>query len=570
MVLTFVAALFAAVYIALSNDLNPVEWIGALTVLLVATVRPRTAAGFFRWIETRFSVLARRKTLAIVTVSGLALALRALLLPIDPIPEPIVTDEFSHLLLADTLVHGRLANPPHPMWRHFETMHVIQQPRYASMYLPGQGAVLALGRVVGGHPWWGVWFTTGLLCGALTWLLQGCLPPGWALLGGFVAMLRLALFSYWVDSYWGGALAALGGTLVLGAWLRLRGKAYLRYGVLFAAGALTLANTRPYEGGVLCVSVGAALGWQFLRGARRERRADLLRVALPVICILLCGLTVEAVYIRAVTGSPWQLPYTLNQQTYGWPMTAAWIQPRPFAHEHLQMHRYYLWELSLHRHLFDFPVILIKTAQLWCFFIGPTLGLALLFGSRAWRDRRIRALLIFGGLVFFVVLTEQSSYPHYLSPVAGVVFALVLQAMRHVRAGGPRGLALARMLPLVLVFVVGLRAVAAPLHYRFQSLGDHLSWCCNKPGNLNRAAVLARLTAEPGQHVAIVTYSAEHPFLYEWVYNEADIDHAKVVWARDMGIEGNRELVRYFKGRRIWIVSADAIPAPIVEEQKVP
>lgn len=567
--LTFVAALVAAVYTALSNDLNPVEWIGSAVVLAIAVVRPRTAAGFFRGIETRLGVLARRRALAVAAVAGLALALRAVLLPVNPIPAPIVTDEFSHLLLADTLVHGRLANPPHPMWRHFETIHVIQQPRYASMYFPGQGVVLAAGQVVGGHPWWGVWFTTGLLCGALTWLLQGCLPPGWALLGGLIAVLRLALFNYWVDSYWGGALAALGGTLVIGSWLRLRCKASVRYSVLLGAGAVILANTRPYEGGVLCVAVCGALGWQFLRGTGRERRADLLRVALPVICILLCGAALEAGYIRAVTGSPWHLPYTVNQQTYGWPMTAAWFQPRPLAHEHRQMQQYYLWELSLHESLFSVFVILIKITQLWCFFVGPTLSLALLFGYRAWRDRRIRPLLILGSLVAFVVLTEQSGYPHYLSPVAGVVFALVLQSLRHVRAGGPRGLALARMLPLVLVLAVGLRAMAAPLHYRFQSLGDHVSWCCNKPGNMERAAVLARLTAEPGEHVAIVRYSAEHPFLYEWIYNEADIDRAKVVWARDMGTEGNGELVRYFRGRRIWIVYADMIPARIVEERAI-
>jgi hypothetical protein len=112
---------------------------------------------------------------------AVAALIRLALLPWLPVPYPATHDEFSYLLGADTFSHGRLTNPAHPLWRFFETIHVISIPTYASKYPPGQAFFLAIGERLFGQPFLGSVFECFLFVSAVVWMLRVWMPPGMAL-----------------------------------------------------------------------------------------------------------------------------------------------------------------------------------------------------------------------------------------------------------------------------------------------------------------------------------------------------------------------------------------------------
>jgi len=340
-------------------------------------------SGWFTAAEQLLSRLARRRALAVLVVGVLALAIRAALLPNVPVPKPGFHDDFGYLLAADTFAHGRLANPTHPMWIHFESIHINQKPTYMPMYYAAQGLVMALGQVIAGNPWVGVWLSAGAMCAAICWMLQGWLPPGWALLGGLLAVIRLATYSYWINSYCGGALAAIGGALVLGALPRIKRRARLREALLMGLGLALLANTRPYESLFFAIPIGvAALVW-ILAKKRPPWGPLLLRIVLPLALLLVVTAAGMAYFFWRVTGSPFRIPYQVNLDTYIAVPYFPW-QPLNLRHvyHHSVLEKFYLHDWQTYDYYrarrAPFDVLTWKLTEIYRFFLGPVLALPLL------------------------------------------------------------------------------------------------------------------------------------------------------------------------------------------------
>jgi len=548
-----------------------------LTAICLAFAYTRPPFGYKRFshVEQRFAAFANRRIRSVITVGLAALGIRLAMLPILPIPAPAIHDEFSHLLLADTLAHGRLANPTHPMWVHFETFHVNWHPTYASMYYPGHALFLALGQVVLGHPFWGVWLSSGLMCAAICWGLQGWMPPEWALAGGLLAVIRLGSFSYWANSYWGGTASALGGALVLGAFPRIKQHVCVLDSVILGIGMVLLALTRPYEGMFFCVPIVTALLVWALRRDTPPIKTLLAKIALPATLTLAAGVACMAYYFWRVTGSPFTSPYQVNIRTYGL-VYFPWQHLNPVGAFHHKILQSFYRGINV-PNLFNFarqhPFKLqgCKALVVWLFYFGPLLTapwLVWLFTrtkGKFWESIKpdLRFLLLLCACAYIsIVLTIYVGQPHYAAPMTMAFYTATMLVLRDL-AATPSGRWLVRSVFVVASILCATVAVALVFDAGPDPTWARI-WCSPPWQDVERARVSNQLEHTTGQHVVIVRYGAKHDFgTDEWVYNRADIDSSKIVWARDMGKQ-NAELLEYFRSRKVWLAEPDDRPLKLI------
>ena len=395
------------------------------------------------------------------------------------------------------------------------------------------------------------------MCAVMLWMLQAWLPPRWALLGAVLVAAKFGIANYWMNSYWGGAVAATGGALVLGAMPRVVVQARTRDALLLGLGLAVLANTRPYEGLLFSFPVGVWFFW-WLAGKTTSTaiaRTRMTRVLAPLAVVLVLTLVFMGYYNWRLTGNALLFPHVLNTRTYRTTGLFLWDHAKPPMHYHNQQFEdfYNGWERENYQNTWpdvwrvsEEKLIRGGGTYFWCgaLLLLPGLPFAV-------RDRKMRLpvlLLLLGAAGFFVLIW---SMPHYAAPTTCVIFLLLVQAIRHLRtirlSGRPLGVALSCAAVCLLAVEVGFQVANHSC--------DLLDWTCQ--GDPSRAAIQQKLSHTPGKHLILVRYGEDHNIHDEWVYNGAEIDSAKVLWARELDPQQNAKLLSYCKDRHVWLVEPD-------------
>jgi len=454
------------------------------------------------------------------------------------------------------------------------------RPSYASKYPPGHSFAMAIGSRLFGHPWFGVWLSCGALAAALLWALEGWVSPSWALFGTLLA-IPLCSFSYWMNSYMGGSVAAIGGALVVGAYPRLTRRKRDSAAWVLAAGFVLLFFTRPYEG--LCIAVPTLVlvlrarvsAWQWAR----------------IAFVGLAGAAALGYYNQRVTGSLFHLPYLEYQAQYqATPLfnVQSPAAPKQFRYEYMRIVDE-VWERTQWqnarrpRFLVDRPLQWVAAAAMFAGGTGSFLPLIAIRASvveqgavlnlynlvhiffagamvlapvavfawplaKGWRTR-FAFVLVAASIAgsFFA----SAFYQHYAAPAVAPILILVTGAYRLLRRTLLAGPMLAVLIP---VAAIGL------------SFLDGAPALLREPAVLRvalRSRIAGPLQEHPGRHLIIVRYNGVLRPIDEWVYNGADIDGAQVVWAHDLGPEQNRRLISYFHDRDVWLFQPNIDPERI-------
>jgi hypothetical protein len=492
-------------------------------------------------------------------------------------PSPEVHDEFSYLLAGDTFAHGRMTNPTHPLWQHFESFHVLQVPTYASKYPPGTGLLLALGQVLTGFPIVGIWLGFALTCVAVTWALEAWLPARWARWGGLTCAVWFGglhvEIGEWVRGYWPGPLGALGGALLLGAAGRARSAtepSLARLSALGGVGLAILASTRPFEGFLVGVALTTpVLAWA-IRQTRHHDGRLITRTVLPATLILTLALALMAYYNYRVTGHATRTPYMEYESQYA-SSPLLWGSPTRILkdYRHATIQCFYVADVGYIRPNPN-PRSWLRglwsgTQRLRSAFL-PLFALPLLLATpfAIRRDLPTLPLAALASMSVALALTPWTVPARYVAPAVPAYFVVLTLAARRLRAWRPQGRPMGRLL---------LRFVQAGVLLSFA--GSAIGFVLVRPKrmekwSLQRSRIARHLERTPEPDVVLVSYGPGHLTGFEWVYNAADIDGAPVVWARSMDAARDSTLLAYFSDRRAWRLHLATDAAPYRLEPIVP
>jgi len=284
------------------------------------------------------------------------------------------------------------------------------------------------------------------------------------------------------------------------------------------------------------------------------RWRSLAKAAVPAAVVLLPAIALSLLQNKQVTDSWTTLPYDLSRYQYGVPTDFSW-RANPQPHRELTREQQFQYKMQTSfrpsgpETIQTYLQRLEYRVRFYRFFFLPALYVALPFFFSALRQFRFvwvaLTLLLFSLGVNFYPFFEV----HYLGALTCLFVLVSVTALDRINADAAR----------LIVYV----CLAHFMFWYGRSFFD-------QPAPARRAAIDRQLAQSSGQQLVFVRYWPQHIFQDEWVYNAADIDHARVVWARDLGSSEDQKLMRYYPGRSAWLLEPDAMPPKLTRYQIEP
>jgi len=515
---------------------------------------------------------------------------------------PQLHDDFSNLLAADTLLHGRLANPTPPAFESMETFHVVMTPTYASKFPLGPAFFLALGKSIYGDYACGLWLCCALATATTTWMLLACFPARWASGIGLCVAMHPSWQNGWAQEFTHGWLPFAGVSLVLGGTLRLHRllqtgvtsfesvnqQAWRSSMVAIAIGRGLVLFSRPFDGGIVCAMLVVSLAPGLMRcllprmsrwniAATANPIASywfLLRMAIPAFGIVLVLMGLLMANNELVTGHWYLLPYQLHEKQYGVAPLFIWGTPNEptVGHRFVELSTYHRvcslqsWSdaRSVEGYMFQLSNRSRSILMHWGF------GLAVLpMAILTWRKgRRQSGWLLIVALIAILIINcvpwVMPAYVASLIPIAILLFSFVLKRLSTWIATrfhfadlrfGPRLGAEFMTLGFLLCFQTFALSYTCYTRATYKS-GWELGWADT------RQELVDKLLSSGESHLILVQYENGHNVNQEWVYNQADVPSAKIVWGRFASNDLNQKFVRSYPNRKVWLLK---IPSMTME-----
>ncbi len=510
--------------------------------ILLALVAPRSLTQTRSAAGRAFRAIGRSNSLTLFVAFVIPLVILPTLTLRSGIPQPYVHDEFVYLLMGETFSRGELTNPTPDHVEHFRSPHLIFEPTYQGKYPAAQGVFLAVGQLLTGRPIAGVWLSFACASAALCWMLQAWMPNRWALLGSVLFAFHPMISIGWGETYWGGATAVIGGSLLFGSVRRMDLRLEKRLGVPLAIGLIVLANSRPYEGLVASIPAAVWFAWLCWSWIQKGRLRAVAGLAATATVVLLSGFLLLSKYNQAVTGSPFKLPYQVwmeqaqnSKSVNGLLLDGNRSRETALATGEpgtggvpavLSVPR---WQFKILRHHF--------------FFLRIVLAVPLLAIPWLLRKRNMPIVVLVYCLVYAcVVINQQSGWPHYYAPVTPLLFVLLLSGIRQMSSSGTR----LRCLASVCTF--GLVASGALAQWEWSGSPYEPS----KRWVYARAQIEQFLGSQEPKQIVLVRYAENRDKGDEWVWNTGIPESQRVIWAHSLEDRDDEELLDAFSDRKAW------------------